>query len=226
MKNLDLLQEAIAMIENGNSETASARLKQFIALNTPRVKSAGKLKIYDWADVKGKQYRRNIQGVYHDPENGVAVATNLNIMLVSKPDYIAENADKVILKNGDEIEFAPDTLQKYPKWRRVFYENRREFEVNREKIAEMLTQERADKKLGKKYFAFNVGTPEDTKYLSSANCKLLLTLPEDGKFYVMEAENSRDYALQYESTDGNYKALLMPVQVKPEYIGQDAVIME
>lgn len=225
MKNLDLLQEAIKMIENGNSETATARLKQFITLNTPRVKSAGKLKIYDWADVKGKQFRRNIQGVFHDSEAEAAVATDLHAILVSKPDYVAENAGEVILKNGDKIEFDPG-FQKFPAWRRVFYENRREFKVDREKVARMLTQERADKKLGKIYFAFNVGTSTDPKYLCSANCKLLLTLPEDGKFYVSAGENSEVLALQYESEDGNYKALLMHMHVKPEFIGQDAIIEE
>lgn len=220
MKNLDLITDAIKAMNEGNNEVAENRLKQFITLNTPRV-NGGKFKIYDWCDAKSVY--RYAKGVYHDSEAESAVATDTHALIISKNDYDPEHSGKCIDKKGDEVKSYHGDPLTYPNWRRVFYDNRREFKVDREKIAKMLTQERADKKLGKIYFAFNVGTPEDTKYLSSANCKLLLTLPEDGKFYVSAGEFSEKLALQYESTDGNYKALFMPMEVKPKYVGQDAI---
>lgn len=67
MTNFDLIAEAINFINTNDSEKAIARLNQFVALNTPKVKSTGKLKIYDWCCKK--EWYPNIMGVYHDAEN-------------------------------------------------------------------------------------------------------------------------------------------------------------
>lgn len=92
MTNLDLIAEAINFINTNDSEKAIARLNQFVALNTPKVKSTGKLKIYDWCCKE--EWRPNIMGVYHDAENKVAVATDTHVLLVSKPDYNEANAGR------------------------------------------------------------------------------------------------------------------------------------
>lgn len=217
MKNLDLIQEAISAIASENNETAMARLKQFITLNTPKVKG-GKVKIYDWCDPKG--YKSALQGVYHDQANKVAVSTNMSVLLVSKPDFIeGEDKSVVIGKKGDEIECI------YPDYNRVFRkeEDCAELDIDRDKVAELLTKERADKKLGTTYFAFNVSAdPDKPFYIATKYCKLLITLPE-GKFTVRNNEYWNAQPLQYESNDGEYRALIMPMAIKKEFVGQDAI---
>lgn len=207
MTNFDLISEAINFINGNNNEKAIARLNQFVALNTPKVKSAGKLKLYDW--VSKEEYRRNLMGVFHDAENKVAVATDTHVLLVSKPDYNEAHAGKIIDKNGDEIGL------KFVSYQRVFPKQLVDFAVDRDKIAEMLTKIKAERKIDKKvqYKALNVGTQEEPIYMSPSVCKLLLTLPE-GKFYKHATHITAP--LTFESADGNYKALLMPVYCPDE----------
>lgn len=222
MKNLDLIQEAISAIASENNETAMVRLKQFITLNTPKVKG-GKVKIYDWCNPK-ESFRKYIMGVYHDQTEKAAIATDTHVLLVSKPDFIEGEDKKVVIgKKGDEIECI------YPNWRRVFIKDEDcvELKIDRDKVIELLNRERVDKKLGKRYFAFNVSLDSDKPlYIMTSSCKLLITLPE-GKFYVHHnPERYSSCPLQYESNGGEYRALIMPVQVKQEFIGQDAISEE
>ena len=209
MKNLDLISEAIKMIEridteDVNKELAINRMKQFVLLNTPQPKG-GKVKIYDWTGKE--QYRPNLMGVYHDAENKVAVATDTHVLIVSKSDYVECEESHIVAKNGDEIR------GKYANYKSVMPDTDEclLYDVDRDKIKRILTEYRAERKLDKsvEYLAINIGSPDKPFYLTPGNCKLLLQLP-DGDFFV----NANDYnsrAIAYESEDGNYKAVFMPL---------------
>lgn len=208
MKNLDLISEAIKMIEridteNVNKELAINRMKQFVLLNTPQPKG-GKVKIYDW--VSKEQYRPNLMGVYHDAENKVAVATDTHAVIVSKRDYIECEESHIVDKNGDEIK------GRYPDYKRVIPDTDEYllYDVDREKVKRILTEYRAERKLDKsvEYLAINIGSTDKPFYLSPDNCKLLLQLPEGDFFVSANDYNSR--AIAYESEDGDYKAVFMP----------------
>lgn len=217
MTNFDLIAEAIEMINAGDNTKAAARLKQFVTLNTPKVKG-GKVKIYDWTNPKGCY--AFTRGVYYDAENSVAVATDTHVMLVSKSDYDASRANAIVAKNGDEVEGVryPDYLRVIPK-----AENMREFQFDNARIANLLTKMNAERKIDKsiKYIAFNVGDKDSQVYISPKNCKLLLTLPA-GKFYTRDPRSQ----LLYKSDDENYTAVVMPVCVKDEFIGIEKVTQE
>lgn len=220
MTNFELIAGAIEMMNAGNNETAIARLKQFTALNTPKVKGGGKVKIYDWVYEKGAIYP-NMQGVYHDPEEKMAVATDTKVLLASKVDFEEEHAGKTVDKKGDYVKGS------FPQWKRVFWKDLTPYKVNRDKIAEMLTKMRCERKIDKTvvYLAFNIGAEtENPFYLTPEICKLLITLPE-GTFYIINTTSGNPYEspLHYESADGNYKALMMPVRVDKEKIGVDMI---
>ena len=209
MKNLDLISEAIKMIEridteDVNKELAINRMKQFVLFNTPQPKG-GKVKIYDWTGKE--QYRPNLMGVYHDAENKVAVASDTRALITSKRDYVECEESHIVAKNGDEIR------GRYADYKRVMPDTDEclLFDVDRDKIKRILTEYRAERKLDKsvEYLAINIGSPDKPFYLTPGNCKLLLQLP-DGDFFV----NANDYnsrAIAYESEDGNYKAVFMPL---------------
>ena len=107
MTNLDLISEAIKMIElidteDVRKELAISRMKQFVLLNTPQPKG-GKVKIYDWV-YKDDNLRPQMSGVYHDCENKVAVATDTHALIVSKSDYVECEESHIVAKNGDETQ--------------------------------------------------------------------------------------------------------------------------
>lgn len=227
MKNLDLITDAIKAMNEGNNEVAESRLKQFITLNTPRV-NGGKFKIYDWCDYKKKEYRPSMYGVFHDPE-GVAVATNTRVLVISKPDFNSEKVGEVIDIKGDIVDSGrnKEGIAIFPAWRRVVAEKvERVLSVDRERLANLMSKARVDKKLGKEYLAFNIATEGTPVYVAPDSVKLMLTLPE-GKFYsqAMNEEGEPIRPIQFESEDGNYTALFMPIAVKKEYIGRDAVAL-
>lgn len=209
MKNLDLISEAIKMIEridteDVNKELAINRMKQFVLLNTPTQKG-GKVKIYDW--VGKENYRPNLMGVYHDAENKVAVATDTHALIVSKSDYVECEEAHIVAKNGDEIH------GKYANYKSVMPDTDEclLYDVDRDKIKRILTEYKAERKLDKsvEYLAINVGTTDKPLYLTPDNCKLLLQLP-DGDFFV-SANDYNSRAIAYESEDGDYKAIFMPL---------------
>lgn len=213
MTNFDLIAEAIEMMNAGNNESAIARLKQFTALNTPKVKGGGKVKVYDWIDPKEPYAYCN--GVYHDADNGVAVATDTHVLLVSKPDYNANLAGKCIDKKGDAIK------ARYPDYMCVIPKNGlTEREVNLTRIAELLSEYRAEKKINKTidYLAFNIGDKDNPFYVSPKFCKLLITLPA-GKFYFSEPLRP----LLYKSDNGDYTAIVMPIRIDEKCIGMEKV---
>lgn len=214
MTNFDLIAEAIEMINAGDNEAAIARLKQFTALNTTKVKG-GKIKIYDWTD--DKSIHTYAHGVYHDATDSVAVATETHVMLVSKSDYRADFAGKIIDKKGMAVN---GRLHDY---KRVIPNSAgmTEISINRDRIARLLSDMRAERKLDKSidYAAFNIGCADTPLFFSPKFCKLLLTLPE-GKFYF----SNRTRPLLYKSNDGNYVAVAMPVCVKDEYIGLEKLL--
>lgn len=216
MTNFDLIAEAIERMNAGDNETAIARLRQFTALNTPKVKNGGKVKIYDWV---GKDvYRPNLTGVFHDADNKVAAATDTHVLLVSKVDYNEEYAGRIIDKKGD------DCKGRFPNYKCVIPKTEgKEIAVNREHIAELLSEMRAERKISKsvEYVAFNIGDKENPCYVAPKSCKLLLTLP-DGKFYFLDPSRP----LLYKSDDGDYTALVMPILVKKEFIGQEKITPE
>lgn len=226
MKNLDLISEAIKMIEridteDMNKELAINRMKQFVLLNTPTQKG-GKVKIYDWTGKE--QYRPNLMGVYHDAENKVAVATDTHALIVSKSDYVECEESHIAAKNGDEIQ------GKYPNYKSVMPDTDEclLFDVDRDKIQRILTEYRAERKLDKsvEYLAINIGSPDKPFYLTPENCKLLLQLP-DGDFFIQANSQYGDYnarPLSYESADDNYKAIFMPMHY-PER-NEDAIRKE
>lgn len=216
MTNFNLISEAIAAINANDKDTAIARLKAFTSLNTPKPKAFGKVNIWNWTDPK--EYRTFCHGVFHDPDNGVAVATDTHVILTSKIDYDSERAGEIHTKSGDKVKAV------YPAYRRIFRKNNVTFEVNRERIAECLSKAKSERKLDKRveYKAFNIGTGDKPFYLTPENCKLLLTLPE-GEFLVAPGERFDNYAirpLQYKSNDGNLEAIIMPIYITDQYIGQ------
>lgn len=209
MTNLDLISEAIKMIEridteDVNKELAISRMKQFVLLNTPQLKG-GKVKIYDW--VSKENYRPNLMGVYHDAENKVAVASDTHALITSKRDYVECEESHIVAKNGDEIR------GRYVDYKRVMPDTDEclLYDVDRDKIKRILTEYRAEHKLDKsvEYLAINVGSPDKPLYLTPENCKLLLQLPE-GDFYVCAGDDYVSRPLSYESVDENYKAVFMP----------------
>lgn len=226
MKNLDLISEAIKMIEridteDVNKELAINRMKQFVLLNTPQPKG-GKVKIYDW--VGKENYRPQLMGVYHDAENKVAVATDTHALIVSKSDYVECEESHIVAKNGDEIH------GKYANYKSVMPDTDEclLFDVDRDKIQRILTEYKAERKLDKsvEYLAINVGSPDKPFYLTPENCKLLLQLP-DGDFFIQANSQYGDYnalPLSYESADDNYKAIFMPMHY-PER-NEDAIRKE
>lgn len=220
MTNLDLISEAIKMIElidteDVRKELAINRMKQFVLLNTPTQKG-GKVKIYDWTGKE--QYRPNLMGVFHDAENKVAVATDTHALIVSKSDYVECEESHIVAKNGDEIQ------GKYPNYKGVMpdTDDCLMFDVDTEKVKQLLIQYRAERKLDKsvEYAAINVGSKERPLYLTPNNCKLLLQLPE-GDFFVC-ADDYMSKALSYESSDGDYKAIFMP-SYYPDNQGEDVM---
>lgn len=218
MTNFELIAEAIKLIENNGKDAAIARLKQFVLLNTPKPKTSGKVKIYDW--VYSDNIRPIMQGVYHDVENKVAVATDTRLLIVSKPDYVEQEdgQSKVILKNGD--------VQKgrFPDYRRVFPKDVVEFNIDRAKIADMLARMKSERKIDKSvnYVAFNVGNIDAPMYIGVKLCKAMLTLPA-GKFYVSNSDGFNTRPLSYKSDDGNYEALFMPIYPDMKYVGYDMI---
>lgn len=215
MTNFELIAEAIELMNAGNNKAAAARLRQFTALNTPKVKVGGKVKIYDWTNPK--EYHACGRGVYHDAAKGVAVATETHVLLVSKPDYNANLAGKCIDKKGDVID-----IPQYVLYESVIpQKDLVECEVNRERIAELLSEMRAEKKINKDtdYFAFNISDKANPIYIRPAFCKLLLTLPAEGKFYFSDPNRP----LLYKSDNGDYTAVIMPVSVKDDFIGMEKV---
>lgn len=209
MKNLDLISEAIKMIEridteNVNKELAINRMKQFVLLNTPAPKG-GKVKIYDW--VAKDNLRPQMCGVLHDAENKVAVATDTHALIVSKRDYIECEESHIVDKNGDDIR------GKYPNYNSIMPDTDEclLFDVDRDKIQRILTEYRAERKLDKsvEYLAINIGSTEKPFYLAPSNCKLLLQLP-DGDFFI-QGEDYISRPVAYESEDGDYKAIFMPL---------------
>lgn len=214
MKNFDLIAEAIKLVATGDNDTAIARLEQFARLNTPKVGKGNKVNIWDWIGDKYCPYA-NLKGVYYDTECGVTVATDTYVMVVSKPDAEFDGQQRIMDKKGDVIK------GKYPLYNRVIpkTDGRIVLDVDYDKIADMLTKERSEKKLyGREYMAFNVGNKEYPFYIKPKYCKLLLTLPMDGKFYYSDDTYS---PLLYVSED--YTALFMPVSVMPDYVGQDMI---
>ena len=210
MTNLDLISEAIKMIEridteDVNKELAINRMKQFVLLNTPQPKS-GKVKIYDW--VSKDNYRTQMCGVYHDAENKVAVASDTRALITSKRDYVECEESHIVAKNGDEIR------GRYVDYNRVMPDTDEclLYDVDRDKIQRILTEYRAERKLDKsvEYLAINVGSPDKPLYLTPESCKLLLQLPE-GDFYVCAGDDYVSRPLSYESVDENYKAVFMPM---------------
>ena len=209
MTNLDLISEAIKMIEridteDVNKELAINRMKQFVLLNTPTQKG-GKVKIYDW--VGKENYRPNLMGVYHDAENKVAVASDTHALITSKSDYVECEESHIVAKNGDKIR------GRYVDYKRVMPDTDEclLYDVDRDKIKRILTEYKAERKLDKsvEYLAINVGATDKPLYLTPENCKLLLQLPE-GDFYVCAGDDYVSRPLSYESADENYKAVFMP----------------
>lgn len=60
-----------------------------------------------------EKFRRQLNGVYHDRDGKVAVASDGTMIMVSPSEYIEECAGKIIAKNGDTIE------GRYPNWMSV-----------------------------------------------------------------------------------------------------------
>ena len=208
MKETNLLADAITAIKLCDNETAIKRIEQFIYINTPKTKSSGKVSIYGWAnDEVG--CRPMFDGVFHDAENKVAVASDTHVLIVSKPDYreFADGKSHIIAKAGSEIK------GKYVPYQKVIPsdDGRKELIIDRDNIANMLTKARADKKADKDcvYKAFNIGTYDEPLYIDPKYCKLLLTLPIDGKFLVRDSISP----IKYVSDDGNYTALFMPMLI-------------
>lgn len=219
MTNFELIAEAIELMNAGNIEAATTRLKQFTVLNTPKVKNGGKVNIWKW--ISDDQYRPQYCGVYYDTERKVAVATDTHVLLVSKPDYIEREKSEIISKNGDVIK------GRYPEYWRVIPRQERltERAVNRDRLAELLTEVRADKKINKNvdYIALNMCDADSPFYVPLEYVRMLLTLPA-GRFYF---PNVGEFApMLYKSDDGNYTAIAMPMHVNPDYIGQEKIARE
>lgn len=215
MNNIEFIREAINFINAGENNKAITRLEQFIMLNTPKPKGKGKVNIWNWVAGKNDIYVA-ATGVYYDVERGVAAATDRHILLISKPDAQIEGQNRIVSKNGDEIK------AKYPDYQRVVpnVSNMQKYEVDRERLAALLQKIAADKKLKKpvEYKGVNICGKDMPRYLNPAYAKLLLTLP-DGIFYFSKEEYR---PIRYDSTDGNYTAIFMPL-MRPENFAGDYI---
>lgn len=100
MKSEKKLEQAISylrMSEEAAATAAMRMLREFLTDNTQPPKS--KFNIYDWV-AKGDDMRRSMHGVYHDPENKCAVATDGRVMFVSPAMYDPAHAGQCVDKYG------------------------------------------------------------------------------------------------------------------------------
>lgn len=221
MTNLDLIQDAIFLINDGKTESAINTLKQFVRASTT-IKN-GKLNIFNWCSTE--KWKPVFAGVFYDMDNKVAVATDQRVMLVAKSLYQEPSGDALISNGGNDrrgyiVNKKGEYIEgPYPDYTRCFPEKTEEVEVDFDRLRELLREIKADEKaLGKECFGVNVSTtPEKPIFLRPKYAKLLLTLPL-GKFSV-----GRWGVLCYESNDGDVKALLMGVVVSDKHINNAVV---
>lgn len=171
------------------------------------------VKIHQWYDYKKKCAPYYIwgHGVFHNGEEKIAMATDGHAILISKPDYKEEYAGKVVDFNEQELNLSIP----YPDYHRVVYQNKFPVDIDRERIKRLLKETKgAHDYLNR--FAIKVvmyGPLSNPICLDPYLCKLLLTLPKEGKFYFRCANTSSSCErtlLEYISDDGNYKAYFTP----------------
>lgn len=173
---------------------------------------AKKVNLYKWTG--NDDLRPLLNGVYHDAEKAVAVATDAYAIIVSKSDYIKplENAKLTLDKRGYVVNKKGDYLAgKFPKWEVVFGGRICEdMDIDRETVSRKFERAKAHNKEHRKSIdqIHEIAVAEDV-YLSILGCKRLLSLPEDVKFKAMRPKYDDGFAMIYGEND-NYKVLFMP----------------
>lgn len=178
-----------------------------------------KIKISSWVAKKNDPHVF-ATGIYHDKKNGVAIATDLGALVISKTDYNEQNAGKVVKRNGEQINCH------YPDYKRLFKGYPKKITIDREMVAKRLQRAKEmESQNGGYCIAINVGDETRQVLISPKNCKRILDLPK-GEFIRNEATYSdRDINLQYESADGNYKALFF-IFDNPNLMGHQFVLTD
>lgn len=216
--DFNLIIEAISLIKQEASEKAIARLEQFMILNSPKPKGT-KVNIWDWV-INPKDPQKQYTGVLYDTECGVAVATNLNVLLISHPDAIHEGPVRLIDKKGDELHYRPFM------YKRVIpnknYMIRKPVDVN--KLAETLRMVNAKKRAKTAHCkAIKIA---DGFFISPKQAKLLLTLPEGDFYFAPDPDGSQSRPAFYESKNGEYTALFMPNRVEESLLGEEVIMVD
>lgn len=180
-----------------------------------------KTNIYDF--VSKDVYRPIMTGVFHD--NGVAVASNLMVMLVSKEDYDENLNGEVISKSGEHIH----QKNGYPKWQNCipkkstnFYDKVFPMDALRNvverakkylKAAPKFTELCGKRKRVHRDAIVLVQCDGFLMGFKYENAKIFCSLPSDGE--VVSCEDDRR-PLIYRNEKHGYDAFLMPVAISSD----------
>lgn len=129
-----------------------------------------KVNLYKWT--VADELRPMLAGVFHDAEKEVAVATDAHTMIISKSDYNADYAGKVVNKKGDQID------GKYPDYTRCMPRNGEIVNIDRELLKNNLEIAKSHNKKHKSSPVFYIEIAQDL-VLSIRGCEQLLSLPEN-----------------------------------------------
>ena len=188
------------------------KMEEFMRANTAeRKKGPDMFKYTNTAKYKNGEYERPaLAGIYHDPENQVAVATDARVLIVSKKDYNPEYAGHTVTKKGEVLGTEERPIN-FPDWKCVIPNTTSYKRADMETVNEKIKKAQAASKLDKNgiYVIELEGTDRQgdaTKvYVYLDNALPLLNMP--GALWV--GESCRP--LYYE--DENYQIVIMPRNV-------------
>lgn len=85
VNKLEIIEIAIEQLDKGNRDVIMNMIRQFVIENTSLPKAKA-FNMYDYVD-QGYNPRKILTGVYMDKDEKVAVATNCQVLIVSKSMY-------------------------------------------------------------------------------------------------------------------------------------------
>lgn len=102
VNKLEIIHVAIEQLKQKNPDVIMTMIRQFVIENTPLPKAKA-INLYDYAD-QGYNPRKILSGVYMDKGDKVAVATNCQVLIVSKSMYKPTKfKNGVVGKDGKNI---------------------------------------------------------------------------------------------------------------------------
>jgi hypothetical protein len=224
MNNLELITKAVEYINANESDKAIESLKSFIRSNTRVTKC--KLNLYDWCNFR--EAREYCQGVFYDCENKLAVATDTHVLIQSASRFIPPCDYALMSKDGKGYmvnkhgEFV--RLSQYARYEALLCEPREQIAVviDYNKLAGKLKEVSAETKTtGRNALGINVTFNKQFKcYLPIKSCKLLLTLPKEGKYYIYQLCGTNTLRYVYED---DIKAIIAPLNVSDDEISSDVL---